>query len=157
MTHHEHKPGEPLEYNYITDGIYIGTNQCCTSGLAEVLKKENVTADISLEEIRLDQPFGVEIYIWIPTPDHNPPTQDQLSFGAESLEKLVSQKRKIYVHCKNGHGRTSTLISAYLINKGYNPKEALEIIKKGRPGAHLQDSQKEALEKYWKAKNQRKT
>jgi len=41
-------------------------------GLADVLKKENITADISLEEDRLDVPFGVGIYTWIPTPDHTP-------------------------------------------------------------------------------------
>jgi protein-tyrosine phosphatase len=153
MQHHNHKASGPLEYNYIVDGIYAGTNQCCTMGLSEVLKKEKISADVSLEEIRLDHPFGVDIYVWIPTPDQNPPDPQQLSFGAETLEKLVSQKRKIYVHCKNGHGRTSTLISAYLINKGYTPKEAFEIIKKGRPEAHIQDSQTKALEKYWRSKN----
>jgi protein-tyrosine phosphatase len=153
MEHHNHKPNDPLEYNYITDGIYAGTNQCCSMGLSEVLKKEGISADISLEEIRLDHPFGVDIYVWIPTPNHNPPNSEQLSFGAETLEKLVGQNRKIYVHCKNGHGRTSTLISAYLINKGNSPKEAFKIIKKGRPEAHLQNSQIEALEKYWKNKS----
>ena len=37
---HIHPKTPTLEYNYITDGIYIGTNQCCVMGLAEVLKKE---------------------------------------------------------------------------------------------------------------------
>ena len=39
MNSHDHKEGEPLDYNYITDGIFIGTNQCCKIGIAEVLKK----------------------------------------------------------------------------------------------------------------------
>jgi len=79
-----------LECNYITDDIYAVGNQCCIAGLSEVLKKEGISVNISLKETRLDQPFGVKIYLWIPTPNHNPPTPDQLSFGAESLEKLVS-------------------------------------------------------------------
>jgi len=85
---HNHPKIPILEYSYITDGIYIGTNQCCVMGLADVLKKENITADISLEENRLDVPFGVDIYVWIPVVDQMAPTQDQLSFGAESIQNL---------------------------------------------------------------------
>lgn len=142
---HEHRSGDPLEYNYIEDGIYAGTNQCCAVGLAEVLKNEGITADVSLEDVRLDHPFGVTMYVWIPVRDDTPPTPDQLSFGVQVLKELVRQKRKIYVHCKNGHGRTSTLISAYLTDRGLTPEQAFETIKAKRPGAHLQESQWEVL------------
>ncbi len=148
MLAHEHIDGRPLDYNYIIDGIYIGTNQCCMMGVAEVLKKEEVVADISLEDIQLDQPFGVEMYTWIPTPDHTPSTPDQLSFGVSTLEKLVDLKKKVYVHCKNGHGRASTLVAAYLIHKGSTPEEALRVIKEKRPTTHLQDSQLDAISKF---------
>lgn len=148
MPKHEHKAGGPLDYNYITDGIYIGTNQCCMMGVAEVLKKEGVVADISLEDAQLDQPFGVEMYVWIPTPDLTPPTPDQLSFGVSAIAKLVSQKKKVYVHCKNGHGRATTLVAAYLISKGYTLEEAANLIKEKRPTIHLQNSQIDALLKF---------
>lgn len=146
---HTHLKTSKLEYNYITDGIYVGTNQCCVMGLVDVLKKENITADISLEENRLDAPFGVDIYVWIPVVDEMPPTQGQLSFGAESIQKLVSQKRKIYVHCKNGHGRAPTLVVAYLIQRGYKPQEAIDFVTSKRPSVHLHKSQEEALKKYY--------
>jgi hypothetical protein len=145
---HEHKEGGPLDYDHITDGIYAGTNQCCAVGLSEVLKKEGITADISLEDVRLDHPFGVDAYLWLPTHDHTPPSPDQLHIGVQTLDELVRQKRKVYVHCKNGHGRASTLLAAYLIAKGKNLGEAIDVIKKGRPSIHLQDSQKEALEQF---------
>mgnify|MGYP001565248718 FL=1 len=147
---HTHPKIPILEYNYITDGIYIGTNQCCVVGLADVLKKEHITADISLEEDRIDIPFGVDMYVWIPVIDEMAPTQDQLSFGAESIEKLVSQNRKIYVHCRNGHGRAPTLVSAYLIQKGFDPAKAVEFVASKRPSVHLHQSQTDALEKYHK-------
>jgi len=60
---HDHKADGPFDYDYIIDGIYIGSNQCCIIGLAEVFKKESIIADISLEEIRIDQLFGVEAYL----------------------------------------------------------------------------------------------
>jgi len=150
MDSHDHKIGEPLDYNYIADGIFSGTNQCCKMGISEVLKKEGIVADISLEDIRVDHPFGVEMYTWIPTPDHNPPTQDQMSFGVAVLTKLVNQGKKVYVHCKNGHGRASTLIAAYLISKGLSVEDAEALIKEKRRAMHLQGSQKAALEVFAK-------
>jgi len=36
----EHPKIQILEYNYITDGIYIGTNQCCQTHFDERLKKK---------------------------------------------------------------------------------------------------------------------
>jgi len=145
---HKHLIGGVLDYNYIINGIYIGNNQCCTVGIQEVLQKENITTDISLEEVKLDQPFGVEVYVWIPTPDHTPPTPDQLSFGVSVIQKLVSQNKKIYIHCKNGHGRSSTLIGAYLIATGMTLDNAITLIKERRPSAHLQENQIKALKNF---------
>lgn len=146
--HHNHKSGGPLDYHHITDGIYIGTNQCCAVGLAEVLKKEGITADVSLEDVRVDHPFGVALYVWIPTPDHTPPSRDQLVFGVQSLKELRRQKRKVYVHCKNGHGRATTLVAAYLMSQGQSADEAFAFIQSKRPAVHLQPSQSEALQTF---------
>lgn len=142
---HIHRDGDPLDYNEITDGIYVGTNQCCAAGLSEVLKKEEVSADISLEDVRIDQPFGVAMYVWLPTRDKTPPSHDQLSLGVGALEEMVRQKRKVYVHCKNGHGRAPTLVAAYVITHGKTPEEAVAFIKEKRPSIHLEKSQVEML------------
>ena len=142
---HSHVSGSPLDYNQITDNIFIGSNQCCVMGIAEVLKQEGVVADISLEDIRLDQPFGVESYLWLPTPDHTPPTQDQLGLGAEAIESLAKRNKRIYVHCKHGHGRAATLVAAYFVLQGKTPQEAEGLIKSKRSTIHLQESQREAL------------
>jgi len=144
----DHSQIKELEYNNITDGIYIGTNQCCQTHFDERLKKEGITADISLEEDRLDAPFGVDFYIWIPVKNHTAPKPDQLEFGVSVLEKLVSMKKKVYVHCKNGHGRAPTLVAAYLVKKGKTPEEAEGLIKTKRPSIHLEDVQRKALKDF---------
>ena len=141
----DHAQIKKLEYNYITDGIYIGTNQCCQTHFDEKLTKEGITANISLEEDRIDAPFGVEFYVWIPVKNHVSPTPDQLEFGVSVLEKLVSLGRKIYVHCKNGHGRAPTLVAAYLVKNGKTPQEAEEYIRQRRPTIHLENVQRQAL------------
>lgn len=146
----DHSQIKEFEYNDIADGIYIGTNQCCQTHFDEKLKKEGITADISLEEDRLDAPFGVDFYVWMPVQNHTAPTRDQLEFGVAILEKLVSMGKKVYVHCKNGHGRAPTLVAAYLIRKGKNAKEAETFIKSKRPSMHLEDAQRQALEDFSK-------
>jgi len=146
----DHAQIKELEYNEIADGIYIGTNQCCQTHFDEKLKKEGITADISLEEDRLDAPFGVDFYIWMPVQNHTAPKHEQLEFGVSVLEKLVSMGKKAYVHCKNGHGRAPTLIAAYLVKKGKSPAEAESFIKSKRPTMHLEDVQRQALEDFSK-------
>lgn len=144
----DHPQIKTLDYNYITDGIYIGTNQCCQTHFAESLKKEGLEADISLEEERVDAPFGVQLYLWIPVKNQTPPTPDQLEFGVLALEKLVAMGKKVYVHCQNGHGRAPTLVAAYLISKGKSPEEAEAFIKARRPSIHLEEVQRIAIQNF---------
>jgi len=139
-----------LEYNYITDGIYIGTNQCCQTHFDEKLKNEGIEADISLEEERVDTPFGVQFYTWIPIKNHTVPTQEQLEFGVATLEKLVALKKKVYVHCRNGHGRAPTIVGTYLIKKGKNVDEAVDFVKGKRPTIHLEEVRRNALVEFSK-------
>ena len=140
-----------LDYNHITDGIYIGTNQCCQTHFDEKLKKKGIVADISLEEERIDAPFGVYFYAWIPVKNHAAPKQEQLEFGVSTLERLVSMGKKVYLHCKNGHGRAPTMMAAYLIKtRGMSAKDAEKFVKKQRLSMHLERVQREAIKKFAK-------
>lgn len=143
-----HPQTTKLDYDYITNGIYIGTNQCCQVHFDEVLTRDGISADISLEKDRLDAPFGVDFYLWIPVEDHTAPTLDQIKLGIAVIDRLVTMKKKVYVHCKNGHGRAPTLVIAYLMKNGQEFSEALALIKSKRPSIHLQDAQIKAL-KTW--------
>lgn len=142
-------PKKPVfEYSKITEYIYIGTNQCCNPHFEESLIKQGVKADISLEEVRLDQPFGVDYYLWLPTKDHKAPTFKQLLIGANFIKQLVDNKVKVYVHCEHGHARAPTLIAAYFILEGKKVDEVLELIKTRRPIIHPNKSQVKALENF---------
>lgn len=137
-----------LDHDEIVDGIFIGTNQCCQTHFDERLLKLGIEADISLEEERIDAPFGVQFYIWLPVTDRHAPTQAQLELGATVLEKLVALGKRVYVHCKKGHGRAPTLVAAYLMRQGKSLTEALRIIALRRPAIHLTEVQREALKTF---------
>ena len=141
-----HEQGQPgFEYSQITDSIYIGTNQCCTIHMDDELLQAGIVADISLEKENLDHPFGAEFFLWLPTADHTAPTQAQLRVGVNAIHELIAQGKKVYVHCKNGHGRAPTLVAAYLISQGKTVEEAITYIAQKRPSIHLEGNQKTAL------------
>lgn len=139
----------PFEYNKITDYIYIGSNQCCQVHFAKSLLKKGIRADISLEKERIDTPFGVDYFLWLPVIDHKAPSQKQLLVGAQTIKDLVDNKIKVYVHCKRGHGRSPTLVAAYFILQGLNANDAVKKIRAKR-GIHLTSVQINALKKFEK-------
>jgi protein tyrosine phosphatase len=146
--HLKNHNGIPFNFHYIDDGIYLGSSQCCIAGLNELLQKEGISADISLEEQSVDSPFGVLVYLWLPTKDLTAPHPDALSLGISALAKLVDQKRKVYVHCRNGHGRAPTLVMAYMmIAHNMTAEEAEKFVCKKRPVVHLEEAQRIALQK----------
>lgn len=146
-----HPPVVPFEYTKITREIYIGTNQCCRTHFDQELLAKGVRADISLEKGEVDRPFGVDYFLWLPVSDDWPPAPAQLDTGVAALAALVSNKQKIYIHCKNGHGRAPTLAAAYLIRyQGMTPSQALDFLKKKRPVVHLTKRQRHALEQFAK-------
>lgn len=142
------KPHKHTEYSKITEYIYIGTNACCQQHFDKKLLKKGVTVDISLEEVRMDTPFGVKCYLWLPVKDHYPPAMYQFLTGVACIDNAVKTKNKVYVHCKNGHGRAPTLVAAYFITQGMSVKEAITFLKSKRAGVNLRPAQLKALEKF---------
>jgi len=82
------------------------------------LFRKGVRADISLEEIKIDTPTGVDYFLWLPTKDHQAPTEDKLALGVQTLDFFIKRKIKVYIHCQRGHGRAPTLFVAYLVRNG---------------------------------------
>lgn len=135
-----------LEINQITDLIYLGTNLCCSAiPHIKILLDHGIKADIDLEEERQEQISGVDTYLWLPVKDQQAPTQEQLDTGVAVIDSLVKNNKKVYIHCKNGHGRSPTLLAAYFISQGLEINETIEKIKSKRPQVHLREIQIEAL------------
>lgn len=107
------------DYSKIDNNIFIGSDLC--KGLycpmhSEEFKRLGISAEINLEVERNEQPTtGVEIYLWLPTIDDTCPTTDQLTVGTTMIDQICKSMKKVYVHCRNGHGRSPTLVVAYFV------------------------------------------
>lgn len=143
-----------MDYSQITDQIYIGTNFCCQSHFDPALLEMGVTYDLSLEEERVDSPTGGAAYLWLPVPDMQSPTPLQFAMGVSFIRAAIQSGRKIYVHCKNGHGRSPTMVAAYLITTGLSVDDAVAFIASRRPEIHIEPAQLEGLRSYARSLHQ---
>lgn len=134
-----------MEFTQITDQIFIGSNSCCQVDFKKGLLDKGVRADISLEIERIDKPIGVEFFLWLPTVDNTPSSKDQYLLGIKNIKYFVDNNIKVYVHCKNGHGRAPAMVAAFFISTGLSVEESIAKIKEKRPEIHLEDAQLETL------------
>lgn len=147
---HRFDKGKSFDYDQISDEIFLGTNMCCIDGYKTELLTQGINADISLELERIDNPEGVEYFLWLPVQDKHAPTDSQLELGVANLDYFVRNSIKVFVHCKNGHGRGPTLVAGYFISQGNTVQQAIDIVSRERPEVHLEDEQIDALERYLK-------
>lgn len=95
-------------------------------------------------------------YLCLPAMDHSAPTQARLRAGVDFIAANC-RERPVFVHCALGHGRSSTVVAAWLLQN--DPKLAVDAAIKQlqavRPGVRLNSEQREALELF--AQDCRKT
>lgn len=146
-----------FDYSKITNRIYIGSDLCKGSVClvhSDEFKRIGVCAEINLSIERKEiPPEEIDVYSWIPVVDGYAPTPDQLDIGTTIIHQVVKGGKTVYVHCKNGHGRSPTLVAAYLIRyKKMGVEEATKFIAEKRPEIHIEKIQKKSLrdfEKKW--------
>jgi protein-tyrosine phosphatase len=139
-----------MSYNQIEDHLFGGNNLCCQTHFEHELLSKGIVADISLEAERLDNPQGVDYFFWFPWKEDTAPEMKLMNLAVEVVDALMKNEIKAYVHCKNGHGRTTTFLASYYIYKGMNAKKALEYVLTKRPSGHLNDTQKDFLTQFEK-------
>jgi protein-tyrosine phosphatase len=119
------------------------------------LTEKGISADVNMRIEHDDQEHGIapEAYIWLPTPDDEAPSLDQLNSGADFIGRVLEEGRSVYVHCASGVGRAPTMAAAYLITTGQSLDQALVQIQKVRPFIKITPPQLEILEQYEREKN----
>ncbi|HLE49008.1 MAG TPA: dual specificity protein phosphatase [Patescibacteria group bacterium] len=142
-----------IDYSMITPNIYIGSDLCRGSYCpihGEDFKKLGVCAEINLKaESKEIPPDEINIYAWLPVKDKEAPSYDQLKIGSAIIYEAVSNGNIIYVHCSQGHGRSPTMVASYFIRyQKMSVADAILGISKKRPEVHIEDVQKEELEKF---------
>ena len=75
---------------------------------------------------------------FIPMTDGDPPNERFEPLWPAIGQRLVTTVReggRVVVHCRGGLGRTGTVVCMLLVEMGYAPKRAMELVRSVRPGA----------------------
>lgn len=139
-----------FDYSVISKNIIVGSDFCNGRNCKEHKKefeKLNVEVEINLAaEEKEMPPDDISSYTWIPVVDGYAPNPAQVDVGVSIIDQAIKNKKTVYIHCKNGHGRSPTLVAAYLIKHSQKSvDESIEFIRKKRPEIHIEKSQHKAL------------
>lgn len=120
----------------------------------EALTKIGVSALVNLQEEQQDW-FApnekIAAYLWIPAPDGQAPSIQQLVMGVAFIRSALSTNQGVFVHCKAGQGRAPLLCACYLITQGHSIGEAMKTIGQCRPRTMLTPPQNTRLREFVKA------
>ena len=147
--------GHIFDHSKITEQIFIGSD-LCKGGIClihgEEFKSLGVSVEMNLSEEENElPPKNIETYIWLPVVDGYAPSQMQIEIGTSAMDLAIKKGKVVYVHCKNGHARSPSLVVAYLVKfAGMSLEDAYKLIKEKRPESHIEESQKKALEEFLK-------
>ncbi|OGQ79806.1 MAG: hypothetical protein A2289_01975 [Deltaproteobacteria bacterium RIFOXYA12_FULL_58_15] len=128
--------------NEVLPGAFIGRR----AGTAELPDRTELIVDLTAE---LWESPGVRQnrdYICLPILDGAAPTAAEL---IALITRLVNEKRILYIHCAEGHGRAAMTAVALMIARGQadSVDQAILLAKQKRPQIHLSRPQKALIEK----------
>jgi Dual specificity phosphatase, catalytic domain len=88
-------------------------------------------------------------YFSLPVLDGTPPTTHQFRAGVSWIMERRANG-PVLIHCALGHGRSASMVIAWLIMAGEEQtvQRAVERVRRSRPGVGLKPSQKIQLEKF---------
>ena len=140
-----------FDYSNITENILI-SGEYDENDIFTIQKLGiNCVIDMRRESLfdeSLFESIGIK-YFNIPVDNYFAPELEQIDTAIEYIKSHITTDNNILIHCKEGVGRSSLIIIAYLITTGLDLFESIEIVKSNRWGANLNNIQFQKLKKWY--------
>ncbi len=136
-----------LNFGWILPGRLAGFGLSgeLTEANVRTLERAGVGALVTLTEQAVwPEPPGLR-YLHLPVPDMTVPRPEQVDRFLEFVAAAESAGLASAVHCRAGLGRTGTMLACYLVSRGEAPGDALEQVRRHRPGSVETAGQEEAV------------
>src|SRR5262245_7548116 len=132
-----------VSFDRITDYIWLGSRIASLDDYHR-LRAQGVRACVDMKQEGAD-PWTFEAFLWLPTLDHEPPSQAHLHMGIAFLRQCEREKFPVFVHCMAGVGRSSALVLAHLCAGEFRaPDAALRFLQERRPAVNPTQAQFDA-------------
>jgi atypical dual specificity phosphatase len=119
------------------------------------IQKQGVRSIITMTENSLPESWVKNVkYLHVPTEDFSAPDMEQIDEAVEFIQTRLENDEPVMVHCAAGIGRTGTILACYLVKyQKLSAKDAIQKVRKERPGSIQSESQEIAIGLYHKFLN----
>ena len=141
-----------MNFGWVLDNELAGSQGPVNRQDLLFLYQQGVRAVIRMEERTIPADSGgyVDIVdLFVPVRDFTPPDQAQIQRMIDFIdEQAVRNDRPVVVSCYAGIGRTGTVLACYLVTRGFEPADAINEVRRLRPGSIQTPEQEAAVREY---------
>jgi hypothetical protein len=141
--------GRRPPYAQVVHNLYLGRRMTSNEARRMRVLRWRAILDLAAEFEEVARLRREKFYRSLPVLDAMAPVGAELSVTVEWLEKRVAEG-PVFVHCALGHGRSATVVVAYLLATGEasTVEEGIALVRSKRPGIRLNARQRAAAEEY---------
>ena len=146
---------KPTNFSWLIDDKLAGSGMPTSVSEIDWILKQGVKSIVTMTENSLPESWVKNVkYLHVPTEDFSAPDMEQIDEAVEFIRIRIENHEPVMVHCAAGIGRTGTILACYLVKYEKIPaKDAIQKVRKERPGSIQSESQEIAIGLYYKFLN----
>jgi len=142
----------PTNFGWLINDKLAGSGMPTTASELDWVLKQGVRSIITMTEEPLPKSWIKDVkYLHMPTEDLSAPDMEKIDQAVDFIHKRIQSNEPVMVHCAAGIGRTGTVLACYLVKyQKMSFNDAIEKVRKERPGSIQSESQELAVSLYYK-------
>lgn len=143
---------KPTNFSWLINNQLAGSGMPTTINEINWILNQGVKSIVTMTENALPESWVKDTkYLHVPTEDLSAPDIEQIDDAVDFIHERINHNEPVMVHCAAGIGRTGTILACYLIKyQKYSAKNAIEKVRKERPGSIQSERQEIVVELYEK-------
>lgn len=146
---------KPTNFSWLINDKLAGSGIPTSPAELKWVIKKGVKSIVTMTEEPLPESWIENIkYLHVPTEDLSAPDMEKIDNTVDFIHERIKNNEPTMVHCAAGIGRTGTILACYLIKyHNLSVKDAIDKVRKERPGSIQSESQEIAIGLYRKFVN----
>lgn len=146
---------KPTNFSWLLNDKLAGSGMPTSISEIDWILKQGVKSIVTMTENSLPESWVKNVkYLHVPTEDFSAPDMEQIDEAVEFIRIRIENNEPVMVHCAAGIGRTGTILACYLVKyQKISAKDAIQKVRKERPGSIQSESQEIAIGLYYKFLN----